>query len=72
MVVSNSCTTFNSLRFNNFNAILLNIHIFIIQQICHMCTDDFNRIVLSTVPNVDNSDYINASYVDVSSVHLNF
>ena len=39
----------------------------IVQQcLCDVCVDDFNRVVLSTLPDVKYSDYINASYVDVS------
>ena len=30
------------------------------------CSDDFNRVVLSKIPDVEHSDYVNASYVDVS------
>ena len=30
-----------------------------------LCSDDFNRVVLKTLPKVEHSDYINASYVDV-------
>ncbi len=32
-------------------------------------SDDFNRVILKTIPEVDNSDYVNASYVDVSMIH---
>ncbi len=38
------------------------------KPLCCMCIDDFNRVVLSALLDVDNSDYINASYVDVSTV----
>ena len=31
-----------------------------------LCSDDFNRVMLSEIPDVEHSDYINASYVDVS------
>lgn len=34
-------------------------------------TDDYNRVVLETIPDVPSSDYINASHVDVSSF-INF
>ena len=30
--------------------------------------DDYNRVVLKTTPEVEHSDYINASYIDVSKV----
>ncbi len=30
-----------------------------------MYSDNFNRVILKTIPEVDNSDYINASYVNV-------
>ncbi len=30
-----------------------------------MYSDDFNRVLLKTIPEVDNSDYINARYVIV-------
>ena len=36
------------------------------QCICKVCVDDFNRVVLSALPDVKHSDYINASYADVS------
>lgn len=29
-------------------------------------TDDYNRVVLETIEGVSGSDYVNASYVDVS------
>lgn len=29
-------------------------------------TDDYNRVVLETLPGIPDSDYINASYIDVS------
>jgi len=28
-------------------------------------TDDYNRVVLETLPGIPDSDYINASYIDV-------
>ncbi len=48
----------------NILYILMNIHIIIN---IHMHSDDFNRVVLSEIPDVERSDYINASYVDVST-----
>ena len=30
-------------------------------------TDDFNRVILKRKPGEENSDYINASYIDVSA-----
>ena len=30
--------------------------------------DDYNRVILKTIPEVEHSDYINASYIDVSKV----
>ena len=33
--------------------------------------DDYNRVVLQTLPGQPDSDYINASYVDVSINQLN-
>ena len=36
-----------------------------------MVSDDFNRVVLEPEADVADSDYINASYVDVSSNLLN-
>ena len=33
------------------------------------CTDNFNRVVLNTIPGEKHSDYINASYVDVRVTH---
>ena len=35
-----------------------------------MFADDFNRVVLKTLPGREQSDYINASYVDVRSRKL--
>jgi protein tyrosine phosphatase len=32
------------------------------------CLDDFNRVVLDPADGLQDSDYINASYVDVSTV----
>lgn len=29
-------------------------------------SDDYNRVVLDTIPDIPDSDYVNASYVDVS------
>lgn len=42
-----------------------------------MFTDDYNRVVLDTIEGETDSDYVNASYVDVSisltfDWHLNF
>lgn len=39
----------------------------------HFCfffylSDDYNRVVLDQLPDVPDSDYINASYVDVSNI----
>jgi hypothetical protein len=34
--------------------------------------DDFNRVVLKEIPEVEHSDYINASYVDVNNNHSFF
>ena len=31
------------------------------------CTDNYNRVHLRYSPGVDGSDYINASYIDVST-----
>ena len=47
-----------------YNIILYNILIIIN---IHLNSDDFNRVVLSEIPDVEHSDYINASYVDVST-----
>ena len=46
-------------------ALLVQSYIFN-KYLCDICVDDFNRVVLSTLPEVKYSDYINASYVDVS------
>ena len=35
-----------------------------------LCLDDNNRVVLSNIPDVEHSDYINASYIDVSQHFL--
>jgi len=32
----------------------------------HPCSDDDSRVVLETIPGVEGSDYINASFIDVS------
>ena len=32
-----------------------------------LSSDDFNRVILSEIPDIEHSDYINASYVDVST-----
>ena len=40
--------------------------IYIHNSKCHYVLDDFNRVVLKSVPDEGNSDYINASYLDVS------
>ena len=34
--------------------------------LCIVCADNFSRVLLEQQPGVDGSDYINASYVDVS------
>ena len=47
-----------------YNNMLMNIHVIIN---IHLHSDDFNRVVLSEIPDVEHSDYINASYVDVST-----
>lgn len=31
--------------------------------------DDYNRVVLDTIPDMPDSDYVNASYVDVSKFY---
>ncbi len=33
-----------------------------------MILDDYNRVVLEQIDNIPDSDYINASYVDVSAI----
>ena len=50
------CLYFNSACKQVF---ILNINLF-------LCLDDNNRVVLSNIPDVEHSDYINASYIDVS------
>ncbi len=47
-----------------YNNMLMNIHVIIN---IHLHSDDFNRVVLSEIPDVEHSHYINASYVDVST-----
>ncbi len=46
----------------------MNIHVIIN---IHLHSDDFNRVVLSEIPDVEHSHYINASYVDVSTFVIN-
>ncbi len=38
----------------------------LIQPVSTLCTDDFNRVKLKPVEDIRGSDYINASYVNVS------
>lgn len=35
-----------------------------------LISDDYNRVVLETVPGQCDSDYVNASYVDVSALFV--
>lgn len=35
---------------------------------CFYLSDDYNRVVLTTIEDIPDSDYINASYVDVSNI----
>ena len=38
-----------------------------LSAITHSYTDNYNRVYLTPVPGVNGSDYINASFIDVSS-----
>ena len=43
-----------------------------VSSISFSSTDDYNRVVLDTIEGEPDSDYVNASYVDVSRIHSGF
>jgi len=47
------------------NTLLKIVYIYIV-----LLTDDYNRVVLEPLDDTPDSDYVNASYVDVSKLFL--